>query len=78
MIRQAVDSVVPAENASRFQQPLGIPFGFPTDPKAPTTTGYSWCPFYRAGPALRLCVSASLRLCVVLRWRDGAMEIPNS
>ncbi len=63
MIRQAVDSVVPAENASRFQQPLGIPSGYPTDPTAPTTTGYSWCPFYRAGP---LCTFASLRLCVVV------------
>ena len=30
MIHQAVDSAVSAENASRFQQPLGKPFGFTT------------------------------------------------
>jgi hypothetical protein len=50
MIRRAVDSDVPAENASRFQQPLGIPFGYPTVSTAPTTTGYSWCPLFPAGP----------------------------
>ena len=44
MILQAVDSAVPAENAPRFQQPLGKPFGFPTDSTATTTTRYSWCP----------------------------------
>ena len=44
MIRPAVESAVPAENAPRFPQPLGKPSGFPTAPTAATTTGYSWCP----------------------------------
>ena len=44
MIATAVDSAGPAENASRFQQALGKPFGFPTDPTATTTTRYSWGP----------------------------------
>ncbi len=50
MIRRAVDSDVPAENASRFQQPLGMPLGHPTASTAPTMTGYSWCPLFPAGP----------------------------
>ena len=44
MIHPTVDSAVPAENAARFQQPLGKPSGFPTDSTATTTTRYSWCP----------------------------------
>ena len=40
MIGQAVESAVPVENASRFQQALGKP----ADPTATTTTGYSRCP----------------------------------
>ena len=44
MIHLAMDSAVSAENASRFQQPLGKPSGFPTDSTATTTTRYSWCP----------------------------------
>jgi len=60
VIRTAVDSAVSAENASRLQQPLGKPSGFPTDPTAPTT-GYSWCPPKRGRSTLRLRVFASLR-----------------
>lgn len=52
MIDQAVDSAVPAENATRFQQSLGKPFGFPTDSTATTTTRYSWCPPKRDGSEL--------------------------
>jgi len=44
MIHLAMDSAVSAENASRFQQPLGKPLGFPTDSTATTTTRYSRCP----------------------------------
>ena len=44
MIHPAMDSAVSAENAPRFQQPLGKPSGFPTDSTATTTTRYSWCP----------------------------------
>ena len=44
MIHLAMESDVSAENASRLQQTLGKPSGFPTDPTATTTTGYSWCP----------------------------------
>ena len=49
MIPQAVESAVPAENASRLQQPLGKPAdGFPTAPTTSTTTmGYSRCPSKR-------------------------------
>lgn len=42
MTNQAMEAAVPAENASRFQQALGKPFGFPTAPTA-STTGYSTC-----------------------------------
>jgi len=44
MIHLAMESDVSAENALRLQQTLGKPRGFPTDPTATTTTGYSWCP----------------------------------
>jgi hypothetical protein len=44
MIHPAMDSAVSAENASRFQQPLGKPSGFPTDSTTTTTTRYSRCP----------------------------------
>jgi hypothetical protein len=44
MIHPAMDSAVSAENASRFQQPLGKPSGFPTDSTTTTTTRYSTCP----------------------------------
>jgi hypothetical protein len=47
MIYLAMESDVSAENASRLQQTLGKPRGFPTDPTATTTTGYSWCPLKR-------------------------------
>jgi len=53
MIHLAMESDVSAENALRLQQTLGKPRGFPTDPTATTTTGYSWCPPKRgrsAGP----------------------------
>jgi hypothetical protein len=47
VIHPAVESDRAAENAPRFQQPFGKPYGFPTDPTATTTTGYSWCPLKR-------------------------------
>jgi hypothetical protein len=49
VIPQAVESAVPAENASRLQQPLGKPAdGFPTAPTTSTTMmGYSRCPSKR-------------------------------
>ena len=49
MIPRAVESAVPAENATRFPQPLGKPAdGFPTAPTTSTTTmGYSRCPSKR-------------------------------
>jgi len=53
MIHPAMDSAVAAENASRFQQPLGKPFGFPTDSTATTTTRYSRCPPKRGRSALK-------------------------
>ena len=56
MIRRAVDSAVPAENALRFPQPLGIPFGYPTDTTAPTKTGYSCCPPNRGRSSVVLSV----------------------
>ena len=40
----AMDPAVSAENAARFQQPLGKPSGFPTVSTATTTTRYSRCP----------------------------------
>ena len=44
MIHLAMESDVSAENASRLQQTLGKPCGFPTDSTASTTTRYSRCP----------------------------------
>lgn len=44
MIGPAMEAAGSAENASRFQQPLGKPSGFPTASTASTTTGYSMCP----------------------------------
>jgi hypothetical protein len=63
MIHPAMDSAVSAENASRFQQPLGKPSGFPTDSTATTTTRYSRCPPKRGRSNLRSSASLSLRLC---------------
>ena len=68
MIRRAVDSAAPAENASRFLQPLGIPFGYPTDSTAPTTTGYSWCPSKR-GRSIRVLCAFAVSMCVSV-WID--------
>ena len=53
MIHPTVDSALPAENATRFQQPLGKPSGFPTASTATTTTRYSRCPSNGTGPVGR-------------------------
>ena len=74
MNRQAVDSDVPAENALRFQQPLGMPSGHPTATTAPTMTGYSWCPLFPTGP--NLC--GRLRDFVPLWLRRKALTPGNS
>ena len=54
MIGPAMEAAGSAENASRFQQPLGKPSGFPTAPTASTTTGYSWYPPKRGKSEVRL------------------------
>ena len=67
MIDPAMDSAVPAENASRFQQALGKPSGFPTDSTATTTTRYSGCLPNRHGSVRDFFVSSCFwvggRLC---------------
>ena len=75
MIRPAVESAVPAENASRFPQSLGKPSGFPTAPTATTTTGYSWCPSNRGKSAIPQQLPPTLRDAFQLGFHTKALQL---